>query len=270
MKKFLLASGAGLLTLYCLACLYMYLSQRALLFPADTDDVAQWVGEVPGASNRVLVTPDGINLKAWWKAPANEQQPVYLYFHGNSETLLSRAERLAALTGDGAGLLALSWRGYGGSGGAPSEAGLLTDARTAWAWLMQQVSPAQVILYGESLGTGVAVHLASEQEAAGLILDSPYTAIVDVAAERYPWLPVRLLSRDQFDSMKYAAKVDEPAFVYHCREDRIVPFSQGEVLFAALGSAAKAFTALPRRCHVPSIEPLLPQLRDFARSLGFH
>jgi fermentation-respiration switch protein FrsA (DUF1100 family) len=269
MKNFVIAGIALLFALYFTACAYMYMTQRSLLFPVDTDDVGQWVDQVPGAQNIVLTTPDGIKLKAWWKAPANGQEPVYLYFHGNSETLLSRAERLAALTAGGAGLLAVSWRGYGGSEGDPSEAGLLADARTAWDWLEARVPSRQVIIYGESLGTGIAVHLASEKDAAGLILDSPYTAIVDVAAERYPWLPVRLLSKDHFDSLLYAGQVTEPAFVYHCTMDTIVPFSQGEVLFAALGSPIKAFTPLPRRCHVPSIEPLLPELASFAQSLGF-
>jgi fermentation-respiration switch protein FrsA (DUF1100 family) len=269
MKKTVILTCMIFCALYVSACGYMYMAQRKLLFPVDTDDVAQWVQEVPGAENVVLATPDGINIKAWWKAPADERQPVYLYFHGNSETLLSRAERLAAITAEGAGLLAVSWRGYGGSDGDPSEAGLLTDARTAWDWLATRVPAEQVIIYGESLGTGVAVHLASEKEAAGLILDSPYTAIVDVAAERYPWLPVRLLSKDHFDSMRYAAQVTEPAFVYHCTNDTIVPFSQGEILFAALGSTNKAFIPLPGRCHVPSIGPLLPQLDGYAKSLGF-
>ena len=259
----------SILLFYSAACAYMFVVQRSLLFPTDPDDVAQWVAQVPGAENQVLLTPDGFGLKVWWKAPASPTNPVYLYFHGNSETLLSRAERRAALTADGAGLLALSWRGYGGSEGSPSEAGLMTDARTALAWLVERHALAQVILYGESLGTGVAVNLASQVEAAGLILDSPYTAIVDIAAERYWWLPVKLLSRDHFNSMQFAPLVQEPAFVYHCSDDRIVPYDQGKVLFAALGSQDKTMKTLQQRCHVPSIEPLLPDLKAFERRLGF-
>ena len=247
----------------------MYLAQRRILFDADQSDVSTGVDLVPGVENVVLYTPDGLQLNAWWKVPAGAHVPVYLYFPGNSESLLTRDERLAALTAEGAGLLALSWRGYGGSQGQPSEAGLLSDARAAFDWLLERVDQKQIILYGESLGTGIAVQLATELSVAGLILDSPYTSIVDIGRLRYPWLPVRLLSRDHFDSMEYAPAVTAPVFVYHCTEDRIVPYVQGQQLFERLGSTDKTFRSVAGRCHVPSIERLLPDLKAFEQQLGF-
>ncbi|MES2605699.1 MAG: alpha/beta fold hydrolase, partial [Pseudomonadota bacterium] len=194
-------------TLYVAACAYMYFQQRSLVFNPGTEDVALSVGEVAGAINVTLTTSDGEMLKAWWVAP-QDGRPVYLYLHGNAGNLLGskskpheRADRFGGLTQAGAGLLALSWRGYGGSSGAPSEAGFVIDAEAALAWLRAEVPDANIILFGESLGSGMAVQLAAREEFSALVLDSPYTSIVDVGAGRYPWLPVRLLSKDHFESL---------------------------------------------------------------------
>ncbi len=254
---------------YLAACTYMYLQQRAIVFNPATDDVALNVGHVAGASNVTLSTSDGETLKAWW-VPPTSGRPVYLYLHGNKGTLEGsfsnphgRAERFTALAQQGAGLLAISWRGYGGSSGAPSEAGFLIDADTAFNWLRQQAPDASIILFGESLGTGVATQLAAREDFAALVLDSPFTSIVDVGAQRYPWLPVKALSKDHFDSLAVAALIEEPVLIQHCTDDDVVPYLMGQQLFAALGSNEKTFRTIAGRCHWPSILPQLPLLREF-------
>ena len=268
MKKILLIPAAGLLTLYLAVCSYMYLRQQSLVFNPSPDDVALSIDEVPRAELLQLTTPDGETLKAWWVPPA-PGHPVYLYFHGNAGNLLGsftnphgRAERFEGLTRAGAGLLALSWRGYGGSSGSPSEAGFHTDAETADNWLREHHSDAPVILFGESLGTGVAVQLAATREFAALVLDSPYTSIADVGAGRYPWLPVHLLSKYPFESALFAPQVTEPVLIQHCREDKVVPYEQGRTMFSVLGSSEKMFHTVEGQCHVPSILFELPQLRE--------
>lgn len=267
MRGILIKLAALTATLYLLACLYMFTVQRGLLFPVDTRDVALDVDGVPNASVVELSTSDGETLKAWWVPPATGEV-VYLYFHGNSDTLETRSARFGLLTVDGAGLLATSWRGYGGSTGAASEAGLRLDAEAAYRWVQQHnIEPARVIIFGESLGTGIALWLATTQPAAALVLDSPYTAIFHVAQQRYPWLPVELLSRDPFDSLSIADSLRLPTLVFHCTEDRVVPYEMGEELFAALAPADKHFESVPGNCHVPSVQPLMPLFRELEQKV---
>ncbi len=266
--KIIVWLAALLLALYLAACTYMFVQQRAIVFNPSQDDVSLAVDRVPRAINVTLATADGETLKAWWVAPA-AGKPVYLYLHGNAGNLVgsftqptARAERFAGLTLDGAGLLALSWRGFGGSSGSPSEAGFLLDADTALAWVRQQTPDSSIILFGESLGTGVATQLAAREQFAALILDSPFTSVVNVGAERYPWLPVKLLSKDHFDSISQAANIREPVMIQHCVDDDVVPYAMGQQLYAALASNEKLFRTVEGRCHVPSIFPQLPLLRE--------
>lgn len=273
MLKLVKILGSIVVALYLAACTYMYVQQRNIVFEPSTSDVAQAVGEVPNASNVTLETPDGVSLKAWWVEPQLDY-PIYLYLHGNAGNLVGsfsnpkgRAERFAGLTQAGAGLLALSWRGYGGSGGEPSEAGFLVDAETALSWIQQRYPERQIILFGESLGTSIAVQLAASRRLGALVLDSPYTSIVDVGQGKYPWLPVRMLSKDHFESLLHAGQVTEKALVQHCTEDKVVPYVMGQQLFEALGSQDKHFETIQGECHVPSIFPHLQLFRELEDGL---
>jgi len=246
----------------------MYLFQRSILFPADTRDVALDVGKVPNASVVALHTADNETLKAWWVPPADDTRPVYLYFHGNAETLATRDGRFTLLTAEGEGLLGVSWRGYGGSSGAPSEQGFRQDALAAYAWLKEQgVTPQRLIIFGESIGTNIALWLSAREDSAALVLDSPYTAIYQLAQLRYPWLPVELLSRDPMDSMLWVDQITVPSFVFHCTGDRVVPYEMGEEVFKALATPDKHFETIDRQCHVPSVQPLMPRLRELEGKL---
>lgn len=253
--------------LYLVACLAMYLLQRNLLFAVDTRDIALDVGRVPNASVVEFLTADGETINAWWVPPSGDQ-PVYLYLHGNAETLATRDARLGFLTAEGAGLLAVSWRGYGGSTGAPSEQGLRLDALAAYEWLQEQgIRPQRLIIFGESVGTGIATWLSSHHDSAALILDSPYTSITDIAQLRYPWLPVALLARDPLDSMQWAKRITVPVFIFHCTGDRIVPYAMGQQLFAALASEDKRFESINRACHVPSVQSFLARFREMEQKV---
>lgn len=255
--------------LYLAACSAMYFAQRSILFPADPRDVALDVGLVPRASVVELQTVDDETLKAWWVPPTEASKPVYLYFHGNAETLASRDGRFTLLTQDGAGLLGVSWRGYGGSTGAPSEQGLRHDGIAAYEWLLANgIAAERMIVFGESIGTNIALWLSARQDTAALVLDSPYTAVFELAQQRYPWLPVELLARDPMDSMLWVGQVDVPTFVFHCTGDRVVPYAMGEQVFAALGTDDKQFERIERQCHVPSVEPLMAQFRELEQKVA--
>jgi hypothetical protein len=262
MRRFALRFGLGCVAAYLVVCAVMFGMQRQLLFHPATRDVALAVERVPGARVELIETSDGETLKSWWVPPASDDAAVYLYLHGNANTLSARAERLAFLTEQGAGVLALSWRGYGGSTGSPSETGLHLDAQAAYEWLTARVEARRVIVFGESLGTALAVDVAAEHETAALVLDSAFTSITDVASLQYPWLPVDELLRDRFDSLALAPRIKVPVRAMHCTNDPVVPYNLGMTLFDAFGGHDGRFISVEGRCHVPSVASLGPLLRE--------
>src|SRR5450631_2365634 len=209
----------------------MYVFQRALLYFPDANHVPPAQAGLPQAQEVILTSADGEKLVAWFVAPRGNK-PVVLYFQGNAEGLTARVNRFTWLTADGTGLLALCYRGYGGSSGTPTEDGLIRDARAAYDFAFAQVPVDRIVLFGESLGTGVAVALGAERKIAGMILDAPYSAIVDVGAAAFPFAPVRWLMKDTFHSDRRIGRVTAPLLVLHGEQDNVVPIRFGERLFA--------------------------------------
>ena len=217
----------------------LYLFQRGLMYFPDTARTPPVEAGFPQAAEDVIDTEDGEKILIW-HVPAKDGRPVVLYFQGNGGALRLRATRFRALTADGTGLIALSYRGYGGSSGAPSEAGLIADARAAYEFAYARYEPARIVLWGESLGSGVAVALAAENPVAKVVLEAPFTSAADVAASVYPFVPVRQLMKDQFRSDERIAKVRAPVLIMHGSRDSVVPFALGEKLYS-LVSGPKRF-----------------------------
>jgi uncharacterized protein len=191
-----------------------------------------------------------------------------LYFHGNGGNLTYRTDRARLLQEAGFGVLMLSARGYGGSTGNPSETALVADGKLAYGWLRAKgIDPQHITLFGESLGTGVAVQVAASLPVAGLILDSPYSSLVDVAQLRMTYFPVRLFMIDRFDSMASIAKIRAPLLIVHGDADDVVPYELGVRLFNA-AKEPKQLLTLPGGAHVAplrngawrTIEPFLNSL----------
>src|SRR5262245_7818795 len=176
--KSLLLIGA---VVYLAIVALMYLAQRSLMYFPETLRTAPAQAGLPEAEELTLDTADGERVIAWHIPPRGDR-PVILYFHGNGGAVRNRVDRYRALTKDGTGLVALSYRGYGGSSGHPSEAGLIEDARATYAFAAQRYPEARLVLWGESLGTGVAVALAAEKKAARLVLEAPFLSGVSIAA----------------------------------------------------------------------------------------
>ncbi len=244
---------AGLV--YLAFATYLFAIQRSIVFRPDARDVTEAVSGLPGAEAVTLATSDGETINAWWKPP-QEGRPVYLYLHGNGANLTRRSGRFQRITEDGAGLLAVSWRGYGGSTGSPSEAGFRLDGAAAYDWLAARVGADRIVLFGESLGTGIAIWLASERPARLLALDSPYASIADLGAMRFPWLPVSLLSLDPFRSVDLAPKVTMPVIAQHCTQDWLIPLSETERLMRAFPQPPRLIV-IEGRCHIPDVSRLL-------------
>lgn len=246
MRRFL---SAVLLT-YLLICSGMFLLQRQLQYRPDTTPLDPARAARHGFAQQTLTTPDGQTLVIWWAPPQDASVPVILYLHGNGASLEARAERLAALHADGAGVLGLSWRGYGGSSGSPDEAGLRIDAHAAWQALKQRAPRHPTLIYGESLGTTVAVLLAAEVQPDALILDSSFDSALAVAQGAYPWLPVRWLLKDRYRADLAAPRVQAPVLQIHCRDDPVTPLPHAQAL-ARLFPAAQPLVLVEDRCHVP-------------------
>lgn len=221
---------ATLAALYLVAAGYLFLFQRSYVFhPSGALAEPAELG-LSGIEVVTLQTKDGTTLTGWYGEP-NPGQPTVLYFHGNSGNLSGRAERFRQIQASGFGVLAVSYRGFASSGGSPSEAVLFADAVEIFDWLHQRT--ADIVIYGESLGTGVAAYLAAERPARALVLEAPYTAALDIAGETYPWLPVSLLMRDPFLTREHIQRVDEPVLIVHGTQDRVIPVEHGQRLYEA-------------------------------------
>ncbi|QQO19804.1 alpha/beta hydrolase [Bradyrhizobium diazoefficiens] len=221
-----------LLTVYCAGLLVLYARQREMLFPIPpVGRTAPDAAGLPEAEEHVLATSDGERIIVW-HIPARPGRPVILYFPGNGDFLAGLVSRFKAVTSDGTGLVALSYRGYAGSSGTPSEQGLLRDAAAAYAFTAARYGAERIAAWGFSLGTGVAVAIASEAAVGKLILEAPYTSTVDVAALLFRFVPVRLLMRDRFRSDERIARVTVPLLVMHGTNDLAISIVFGERLFA--------------------------------------
>jgi fermentation-respiration switch protein FrsA (DUF1100 family) len=180
-----------------------------------------------------LTTADGLSLLSWY-LPARDDRPVILYFHGNGGNIGHRAEWVRRFAREGYGVLMPEYRGYGGNPGKPTEGGFYQDALAAYNFLEHQgVAAGRVVLYGESLGSGVAVYLAATQQVGGLILESPYTSVAAVAQYHYPYVPAALLVWDRFDALSRIGEVKAPILVLRGGRDAIVPGRFSQALFDA-------------------------------------
>lgn len=181
-----------------------------------------------------LSTEDGESLQAWW-IPRADARGTVLFFHGNAGNITTRLETIRTLHRLGLNTFIIDYRGYGASSGRPTEKGLYRDAESAWRYLIGErgLPPAEIVLYGRSLGAAVAIWLAERVPEGALIAESGFTSVPEIGAYHYPYLPVRMLSRMQFDSLARIGNCRSPVLVIHSREDEIIPFSHGERLFEA-------------------------------------
>jgi hypothetical protein len=230
----------------------LWFGQRGLIYFPQTDVPPPAAVGLPQAEPVIFATEDGLTLDGWF-VPANSPASGYtiVVFNGNAGHRGHRASLAGQLAARGIAVLLFDYRGYGGNPGLPSEEGLARDARAALAWAggRPDVDRTRLVLFGESLGTGVAVALAAEREIGALILDAPYTSIADVGAAAYPFAPVRWLLKDPFRSDQRIARVKAPLLMLHGARDNIVPIAFGEKLFS-LANQPKHMVRFPLGGHV--------------------
>lgn len=236
--------------------------QRSLLYFPRTSPMSSSEAGLAKAQELKIETADGEILVAWY-IPAAKGKPLLIYFHGNGGSLVERVPRFAALTANGNGLLAISYRGYFGSTGRPTETGLHQDADAAYRKATALgYDASEIVTIGELLGTGVAVALAARKPVAAVILDSPYTSTEDVAATAYWMFPARYLLWDRFHSDWLIDKIHVPLLIAHGARDGIVPLRFGAKLFA-LANEPKTFIEVPDAGHLvlglPEVMPKVLQ-----------
>ena len=240
--KFMTAAFLTLFVLYALMVGCLYAFQRQLIYHPEKSIGLPWQYGLEGFSEHFVTTSDNVSIQLWYR-PAAPSFTTIVYYHGNAYNLSNRAGIYAALAEQGFGVLAVSYRGYGKSGGSPSEQGIYNDARAAIGFLTEQqhIPINRILLFGESLGTGVATQMATEYDVGGIILEAAYTSVAARAAEIYFYVPVKLMIADKFDTIGKIGKVKAPLLLFHGERDNIIPVAMGKAVFNAATSSKQAF-----------------------------
>jgi uncharacterized protein len=234
MKERLMVWLLGALGVYAFVVLAMFLAQRSLIYPAAAFAPRLEDMRLPGLEAVQTLPETGLPLTHWYYPPATPEAPVIVFFHGNGSNLANSIEKMRPFIAAGFGVVAAGYRGYSGNPGRPSEPGLTADARSLLDWVASQgYGRDRLVYFGESLGTAVAVKMASERPPSALVLEAPPSSIADVAAAHYWYLPVRLLIRDPWDSLSRIASVRAPVLILHGERDPVVPVRFGRKLFDA-------------------------------------
>jgi fermentation-respiration switch protein FrsA (DUF1100 family) len=240
---------AFLVAIYALAVVGLAIFQRRFLYFPDRRLTHPAEAGMNGVQELRLTTDDGETLVAWHLSPRNGH-PLILYFHGNGGALVDRVPRFRMCAASGYGFLAVSYRGYGGSSGSPTQAGLMQDGETAYREaLARGYEGNRIVVMGESLGTGAAIPLAATREAVALVLDSPFSSAVDVAAVHYRMLPVRWFMFDQFRSDLAIRDVHIPVLFVHGDADYVTPIDLAKRLFER-ANEPKAFISVAGGGHL--------------------
>jgi fermentation-respiration switch protein FrsA (DUF1100 family) len=232
MLRIILAIAAG----YAVLVVFMYFMQARMLYLANLP--GRSLDMTPAHAGMdyedvFIETADGESVHGWYIVGPTDR--VVLFFHGNAGNISHRLDSIRQFHSLGLSVLIIDYRGYGQSSGRTSEAGIYRDADAAWRYLTETrgTEPGDIVIFGRSLGASVAARLALRQQPAGLILESSFTSVPDIARELYPWLPVRWLSRLRHATRDYVRDARCPVLVVHSRDDEIIPYHHGEAIYAA-------------------------------------
>ena len=231
---------------YVLFIVALYFLQRTLIyFPDKSRPIPVENVEIVHVN-----TVDGLDLEGWYFAAKDTSKPVVVFFHGNAGNHGLRIYKAQYYLNAGYGVLLAGYRGYGGNPGVPHEFGFYKDGRAYLNWLenVKGISNQGVVIYGESIGSGTAVQMASEYKVAGLILEVPFSSLVDVARETYFFIPVTYLLKDHFKNTEKIIDVNCPILIMHGQKDSVIPFSSAQKLFDA-AIEPKSFITFPQGKH---------------------
>ena len=219
------------LVVYLVITLSLYFFQRNLLYYPSENNYSGDRLTVPIEKVKIK-TQDNIELLSWYHKKNVSDYKTILFLHGNAGSLEDRIYKLNFLGNLDVNFLIIAWRGYSGSSGKPSEFGLYQDAKSALNWLNSKgITDDKIVLYGESLGTSVAIEVGQNRDFAGIILEAPFTSMIDIGKKHYPFFPVKLLLKDKYVSKNKIKNIKSPVLVMHGKEDKIVPFYMGKKIY---------------------------------------
>ena len=269
--NFYTTSILALVFFYILLLIIVFFFQGNLLYHPTTNNYLkdQAAREPAGIEKVKIVTKDEINLIGWFYNQDLEKFKTILFFHGNAGSLENRTYKLNHFKNLNLNFLIIAWRGFSGNKGKPNEMGLYEDAKSAIKWLNAKgIKEKNIILYGESLGTGVAVEVAQNKNYAGVILESPFTSMVNMGKKYYPFFPVSFLLKDKFESYKKINNIFVPVLIMHGKVDKIVPYDMGKKMYE-LANEPKFFYSQEYGDHMIEYdEKLLSALKKFILSLN--
>ena len=246
-----------LLSVYAVLVFLLYVFQRELIyFPLQGAPDPEAAG-VPEMSLMWLETDDGLKLKAWYRPPLEPGLPTIVYFHGNAGHIGHRAFLIKPYLDFGFGVLLATYRGYSDNPGNPTELGLYSDGRAALEFIRKrEEASSPVVVFGNSIGAAVAVQMALEHSVDGLVLQSPFTSLVDIGRYHYPYLPIKWLAMDRYDSLSKAGSINVPTLVIYGGEDRIIPPDYSHRLLNAISGPGQG-AYIPDKGHNELFEPEL-------------
>jgi fermentation-respiration switch protein FrsA (DUF1100 family) len=254
--------------IYFLVLVFLYFYQRNLLYHPNENNYSG--DKISVDIEKVKIqTADNIELLGWYHKKNLKDYKTLVYFHGNAGSLENRIHKLNHFQDMNINFLIVAWRGFNGNKGKPSEKGLYVDGKSAIDWLIKKgVDEKNLILYGESLGTGVATHLAQNKNYAGVILETPFTSMVDAAKNFYPYVPINLLLKDKFENFKKVKNINAPILVMHGEVDKIVPFSMGKKIYEIANNPKYSYFTKYDDHMMEYDENLVLALKSFFNSLN--
>jgi uncharacterized protein len=254
--------------IYFLVLVFLYFYQRSLLYHPNENNYSG--DKISVDIEKVKIqTADNIELLGWYHEKNLKDYKTLVYFHGNAGSLENRIHKLNHFQDMNINFLIIAWRGFNGNKGKPSERGLYLDGKSAIDWLKKKgVDEKNLILYGESLGTGVATHLAQNKNYAGVILETPFTSMIDAAKNFYPYIPVNLLLKDKFENYKKVKNINSPILIMHGEVDQIVPFSMGKKIYEIANNPKYSYFTKYDNHMMEYDENLILALKSFFNSLN--
>ena len=263
--KYLYFVLSSLIIAYAVLIIFIYFYQRNLLYHPSENNYQN--DKIQFKYDEIFINVDEeIQLKSWIIKKDFKKLKTLVIFHGNAGHLSNRIYKLNELYKLDINVLLISWRGFSGNKGSPTENNLYSDAKASINWLNEQgVNNGQIILYGESLGSGVAVELGKENNFNSIILESPFTSIENSAKIYYPYLPVRLLLKDRYDSISKIKMIHTPILIMHGKKDDVVPFSMGKELFEKANNPKQSYFTNEDDHMMEFNFSLLREIEDFIK-----